>query len=128
MSLPQMAGAALVLAGVVADRFNRRKVILIAQSAAMIQALVLAALTLSDRIETWHVFILALGIGTTTAFDIPARQSFFIEIVGRSDLMNAIALNSGAMQTARMIGPALAALILAAGQNEGMCFLVGFLG
>ncbi len=90
----------------------------------MIQALVLAALTLTGRIEIWHLFILALGIGTTTAFDIPARQSFFIEIAGRSDLANAIALNSGAFQTARMVGPALAALLLAAGQDEGACFLL----
>ncbi len=113
-----------LVAGVAADRFHRRRVILIAQSAAMIQTLVLAALTLTGHIEIWHLFLLALGIGTTTAFDIPARQSFFIEIAGRSDLANAVALNSGAFQTARMVGPAFAALLLAAGQNEGACFLL----
>jgi MFS family permease len=116
--------ALAVLGGVAADRFSRRGVILVAQSAAMLQALTLAVLTLSGRIEIWHVFVFAFGIGAATAFDIPARQSFLVEIAGREDLMNAIALNSSAFQTARMLGPALAAFILASGADEGVCFLL----
>jgi len=115
--------ALALLGGVAADRWDRRRLILITNTTAMIQALVLAMLTLSGRIEVWHVFVLVILMGTTTAFDIPARQSFFIEIAGREDLMNAIALNSSAFQTARMVGPAVAALLLAR-LDEGACFLV----
>jgi MFS family permease len=123
--IPVFALAAL--GGVAADRFSRRGVILMTQTAGMCQALVLAFLTFSGHIEIWHIFVLALGIGTATAFDIPARQSFLVEIAGRRDLMNAIALNSSAFQTARMIGPALAAFILATERSEGVCFLLNSL-
>jgi MFS family permease len=116
--------ALATLGGVAADRFNRRGIILVTQTAAMLQALLLASLTFTENVEIWHIFVLALGIGTASAFDIPARQSFIVEIAGRKDLMNAIALNSSAFQTARMIGPAFAAFLLAAEQSEGVCFLI----
>jgi MFS family permease len=116
--------ALAALGGVAADRFDRRKLILIAQIAAAAQSFLIAILALSGHIEIWHIFVLALGIGTATAFDIPARQSFIVETVERKDLMNAIALNSSAFQSARMVGPALAAFILAAGFEEGFCFLL----
>ena len=115
-----------LLGGVVADRWDRRRLILIAHTTAMIQALAMALLTLSGHIEIWHVFALVIVAGMTNAIDIPARQSFIIEISGREDLMNAIALNSSAFQTARMVGPALAALLLAR-LDEGACFLVNSL-
>ncbi len=116
--------ALAALGGVAADRFDRRKLILTTQIAAAAQSFLIAILALSGRIEIWHIFVIALGIGIATAFDIPARQSFIVETVARTDLMNAIALNSSAFQTARMVGPALAAFILAAGYEEGFCFLL----
>ncbi len=108
-------------AGLVADRWNLRKVVIATQTASMILAGILAALTLSKRVTVEQVIILAGLMGVVTAFDIPARQSFLVEMVGREDLMNAIALNSSMFNAARVIGPSVAG-ILVASFGEGWCF------
>jgi MFS family permease len=108
-------------AGFVADRLNRRKVVIATQTASMILAGILAALTLSKRVTVEQVIILAALMGVVNAFDIPARQSFLVEMVGREDLINAIALNSSMFNAARIIGPSVAG-ILVASFGEGWCF------
>ncbi|HUE21284.1 MAG TPA: MFS transporter [Bryobacteraceae bacterium] len=107
--------------GIVADRFRRRRVVIGTQTAALLLALVLAALTLSGVVRVWHVVVLSALLGVVNAFDIPARQAFFVEMVGREDLINAIALNSSMFNASRIIGPAVAG-ILVAGIGEGWCF------
>jgi MFS family permease len=87
----------------------------------MVLAFILAALTLTHRIQVWHVFVLAALLGVVNAFDIPGRQSFLVDMVGKEDLMNAIALNSSMFNGARVIGPAVAG-ILVAKIGEGWCF------
>ena len=87
----------------------------------MILAAILACLTLSGRIQVWQIIVLAAGLGVVNAFDIPARQAFLIDMVGREDLLNAIALNSSMFNGARIIGPAIAG-ILVASIGEGWCF------
>jgi len=109
------------LAGMVADRWNRRTIVIITQTASMILAFILAALTLTKRITVWEIVLLAALLGVVNAFDIPARQSFLVEMVGREDLMNAIALNSSIFNSARIIGPGIAG-ILVASIGEGWCF------
>lgn len=114
------------LGGAVADRFNRRLVVIGTQAAAMILAFALAALTLSSRVQVWHIVALSLLAGIVQAFDTPARQSLFVEMVGPEDLLNAIALNSSMFNTARMLGPAIAGLVVASA-GEGWCFLANAL-
>ena len=109
--------------GTVADRSNRHRIIVATQSASMALPLVLAALTLTHTVRVWHVFVLAAILGVVNAFDIPARQAFLVEMVGREDLMNAIALNSSMVNGARVVGPAVAGLLVAA-VGEGWCFLL----
>jgi len=109
------------LAGMVADRWNRRTIVIITQTASMILASILAALTLTNRITVWEIVVLAALLGVVNAFDIPARQSFLVEMVGREDLMNAIALNSSIFNGARIIGPAIAGILVAT-IGEGWCF------
>ncbi len=109
--------------GSLADSHSRHKIIVGTQAAAMILALVLAALTLTGQVQLWHVFTLAALLGVVNAFDIPARQAFLVELVGRADLMNAIALNSSMFNGARIIGPALAGLLVAS-IGEGWCFFL----
>ena len=109
------------IAGYAADRLNRHRVVIATQSASMVLALILAGLTLTNRIQIWELFVLAALLGVVNAFDIPARQSFLVEMVGRGDLMNAIALNSSMFNGARIIGPAIAG-ILVAKIGEGWCF------
>jgi MFS family permease len=109
--------------GIVADRYNRHRVVVGTQTASMILAGILAALTLSGRVQVWQIMVLAAGLGVVNAFDIPARQAFLIDMVGREDLMNAIALNSSMFNGARVIGPAIAG-ILVASIGEGWCFFV----
>src|ERR1700749_3036116 len=87
----------------------------------MVVAFILAVLTLTHRVQVWHIMVLAAAGGVVNAFDIPARQAFLIEMVGREDLMNAIALNSSMFNGARVIGPAVAG-ILVASIGEGWCF------
>lgn len=109
------------LGGVFADRHNRHRMIVATQSASMVLALILAALTLTHRIQVWHIFVLSALLGIVNAFDIPARQSFFQEMVGRADLINAIALNSSMFNSARIVGPAIAGLLVS-WIGEGWCF------
>ena len=110
------------LGGIVADRFNRRRIVICTQISSMILALIFAALTLTGVIQVWHIFVLAALLGVVNAFDIPARQSFLVDMVGKEDLMNAIALNSTMFNGARIIGPAIAG-VLVARIGEGWCFL-----
>ena len=98
--------------GVVADRFPKRNIILITQSILMCLVLILAILVATGTVAIWHVLVLAFFIGTAHSFEIPARQSFLIEMVGKKDLLNAIALNSSAFHGARMIGPAIAGVLM----------------
>lgn len=109
------------LGGITADRYNRRHIVIGTQVAALLLAFVLAVLTLSGKIQVWHVFVLASLLGVVNAFDIPGRQSFLVDMVGKEDLMNAIALNSSMFNGARVIGPAIAG-ILVAKIGEGWCF------
>lgn len=112
------------IAGVLADRYSKHKIIIVTQILAMVQASILAYLTLSDTIQIWHILLLSLFSGFINAFDMPTRQSFVIEMVDdRNDLPNAIALNSSVFNAARLIGPTLAGLLITA-VGEGICFLV----
>lgn len=109
------------LGGTVADRRNRRTLLIVTQTCSMLLAFTLAALTLAGWVQVWHIFVLAVLLGMVNAFDIPGRQSFVIEMVGRQDLLNAIALNSSMINGARIVGPALAGLLVGA-VGEGWCF------
>ena len=111
------------LGGMVADRSNRKHVVIATQVASMLLAFVLAALTLTHTVQVWHIFVLAALLGVVNAFDIPGRQSFLVDMVGKEDLMNAIALNSSMFNGARVIGPAVAG-VLVARLGEGWCFFV----
>jgi hypothetical protein len=86
-------------------------------------ALVLAALTLSGKVQVWHILALAMVLGTINAFDMPGRQSLIIQMTGKEDLLNAISLNSAIFNGARVVGPAVAGLLVAA-SGEGLCFLL----
>jgi MFS family permease len=107
--------------GHVADRYDRRRVLIATQSLSMLLAFVLAFLTLTGRIVEWELFVLASLLGIVNAFDLPARQAFLSEMVDRGDLINAIALNSSMFNGARIVGPAVAGLMVAA-IGEGWCF------
>jgi MFS family permease len=109
--------------GLLADRFSRRRILVITQTLSMILAFILAALTISGVIRVWHVLTLATLLGIVNAFDVPARQSFVVEMVGREDLANAIALNSSMFNGARVVGPAVAGIVVAA-VGEGWCFFL----
>jgi MFS family permease len=109
------------LGGIVADRYNRQRVVIGTQIASMILAVILAVLTLTHRITVPEIFVLAALMGVVNAFDIPGRQAFLVDMVGKEDLMNAIALNSSMFNGARIIGPAIAG-ILVARIGEGWCF------
>jgi MFS family permease len=109
------------LGGIIADRHNRHRIVIATQTASMIMAFILAALTLLKIITVWEIFVLAAALGAVNAFDIPARQAFIVDMVGREDMMNAIALNSSMFNGARVVGPAVAG-ILVASIGEGWCF------
>jgi MFS family permease len=109
--------------GIVADRGNRHRVLVVTQTVSMLLPLTLAALTFSGRVRVWQVFVLAACLGVVNAFDIPARQAFVMDMVGRADLVNAIALNSSMVNGARVIGPSIAGLLVAS-FGEGWCFLI----
>ncbi len=111
------------LGGAVADAADRRRILLATQTASMLLALTLSALTFTEVVRVWHVFTLAALLGVSNAFDIPARQSFVVEMVGREDLPNAIALNSSMFNGARIVGPAVAGLLVAR-VGEAWCFLL----
>lgn len=111
-------------AGVLVDRVDRRRLIILTQALAMAQALILAALMYSGRIEIWHIVVLSLLRGVINALDMPARQSFFVQMLDRrEDLNNAIALNSSMVNGARLIGPSIAGFLIAA-SGESLCFLL----
>jgi MFS family permease len=101
-------------AGVIADRVDKRRVIILMQVAFMIEAFTVSILVWTGVIAVWQVLILATILGIASAFDIPMRQSFIVEMVGKDDLMNAIALNSSLFNAARVIGPAIAGLLIGA--------------
>ena len=107
--------------GIVADRYSRHKVVIATQAASMLLAFALAGLTLTGAVQVWHVFVLSALLGVVNSFDIPARQAFLMDMVGREDLINAIALNSSMFNGARIVGPAVAG-ILVASIGEGWCF------
>src|ERR1051326_2063836 len=109
--------------GVVADRFSKRPLILGTQSVALVLAFVLGTLTALGVVQLWHVGLLAFLLGVVQAFDMPARQSFVVEMVGREDLGNAIALNSAIFNTARLIGPAVAGALIAS-VGTAACFFL----
>ena len=111
------------IGGITADRVNRQRIVIATQTASMILAFVLAALTLTNRVTVREIFVLAAMLGIVNAFDIPGRQSFLVDMVGKEDLMNAIALNSSMFNGARVIGPAVAG-VLVARLGEGWCFFV----
>ena len=113
----------LPFTGFAADHFDRRRLLILSQSLQAVLALALGILTLTGRIELWHVYVLALLQGCVTAFDAPARQTFVAELVSDNYLSNAVALNSTSFQTARMVGPALAGLLIA-GVGTGWVFLI----
>lgn len=113
--------------GVIADSSNRRKLIIVTQTLAMLQALLLAILALTHIISISHIIILSAFLGLVNALDTPLRQSFLVEIVERKeDLGSAIALNSTMFNSARLIGPSIAGIIIAA-VGEGVCFLLNSL-
>jgi MFS family permease len=111
------------IGGLAADRWPRRRVVITTQVASMLLAFTLATLTLTKRINVWEIIVLATLLGVVNAFDVPARQSFLIEMAGREDLLNAIALNSSMFNGARVAGPAVAGLLVA-WIGEGWCFLL----
>lgn len=108
-------------AGVLADRTDKRRLLMITQSLLLVQAVMIALAVTTGVIRPWMVLVLALFYGCINTFDLPARQSFVIELTGREDLSNGIALNSAAFNTARILGPAAAGLMLVA-IGEGGCF------
>jgi MFS family permease len=114
------------IGGIVADRYNRHRIIIATQALSMVVAFILAILTLTHRVQVWHIMVLAAAGGVINAFDIPARQAFLIDMVGREDLLNAIALNSSMFNGARIIGPAIAGIVVAA-VGEGWCFMANSL-
>src|SRR5437667_6146738 len=99
--------------GVLADRLPKRKVLLFTQSFAMLQATILWILVATGHIQVWEVLVLASLLGLTNSVDMPTRQAFVVEMVGREDLPNAIALNSSLFNMARVVGPGLGGLIIA---------------
>lgn len=109
-------------AGVAADRLPRRAIVIAAQATAMVQAFVLAGLTYAGLVNEWLLLALISVQGLASAFDIPARQSLFVRLVGKEDLLNAISLNSATFNTARIIGPSLGGFIVAR-LGETACFL-----
>lgn len=112
------------IAGVLVDRWNRHHLLVITQILALLQSLAMALLTLTGFIKMWHVIVLSVFQGLINAFDMPARQAFVIEMVdSREDLANAIALNSSMVNAARLVGPSLGGVVIAA-VGEGWCFMI----
>ena len=119
--LPQLLLS--LFAGVIVDRVDKRRLIIFTQSMLALQALVLAVLVWTGVVRYWHVLVLALVYGLVNTIDVPGRQAFVVEMVGREDLMNAIALNSSAFNGARIVGPAVAGLVIGA-VGMGMAFFL----
>ena len=109
--------------GHVGDRYNRHRGVIWTQTAAMILAFMLAALTLTGLIQVWHLIVIAFLVGVVNAFDVPIRQAFLVQMVGKEDLPNAIALNSSIFNGARVVGPAIAGFAIK-WIHEGWCFFL----
>ncbi|TFG82872.1 MAG: MFS transporter [Erysipelotrichales bacterium] len=101
-----------LFAGTLIDRFPKRNVLIFTQTSMMVLAVILATLAYFNVVEYWHILVLALLLGIVNTLDMPTRHSYFIELVGRKDLMNAIALNSGIFNLARVVGPAIAGILI----------------
>lgn len=101
-----------LFAGVIIDKFSKKRILLFTQSASLIITLILAILVWTGKIQYWHILVMSTALGIVNAIDMPSRQSLVIELVGKEDLMNAIALNSMAFNIARIIGPALAGIVM----------------
>jgi len=112
-------------AGVLADRVKKRKFLIFTQIGAMVLAFILSFLAFSGLVKVWHVMLLALGLGLVNAFDAPTRQAFVKEMVGKEDLLNAIALNSFMFNSARILGPALAGILISLVGEAGCFFING---
>jgi len=112
-----------IWAGVLADRVDKRRLVFMTQSAAALQAVAIAIVVSAGIVRPWMVLALAFVFGVINAIDLPARQSFLVEMVGKEDLPNAIALSSAAFNSARIVGPALAGLTISA-IGEGPCFWI----
>ncbi len=111
-------------AGVLSDRWNRHRTLILTQSLSMVQALMLAGLVLTGAVAVWHIILLSLLLGCVNALDIPTRQSFVIHMIeDKKDLGNAIALNSAMFNAARFVGPSMAGILIAL-VGEGLCFLL----
>ena len=108
--------------GLLADRVDKRKLLMVTQSAAGVVALVLAGLTLGGLVQLWMVYVLAFALGMVNVFDNPGRQSFVTEMVGKDQVINAVGLNSAVFTLARVIGPAIAGVLIAV-VGTGWCFL-----
>ncbi len=108
-----------LFAGVIIDRFPKKKILIITQSASMLITLILAILAFTGEIRYWHLIIMATALGVANTLDMPARQSFVIELVGKEDLMIAIALNSTVFNISRIIGPAIAGILM---EYSGVAF------
>lgn len=119
--LPMLALA--WMGGYVGDRYNRHRGVITTQTLSMILAFVLAGLTLTHYIKTWHLMVIAFLVGIVNAFDVPIRQAFFVHMVGQEDLPNAIALNSSIFNGARVVGPAIAGFTIVL-VGEGWCFFL----
>jgi MFS family permease len=111
------------MGGYVGDRYNRHRGVITTQTLSMILAFILAGLTLTHYIKTWHLIFIAFLVGIVNAFDVPIRQAFFVHMVGKDDLPNAIALNSSIFNGARVIGPAIAGFTIVL-VGEGWCFFL----
>ena len=115
------------LGGVAADKWSRRRILLVTQSLSLIQALILAALALSGHIQVWHIIALSILLGLINAFDVPCRQAFVLDMIEKKeDIVNAIALNSSMFNGARLIGPSIAGILIAS-VGAGICFLINAL-
>ncbi len=110
-------------AGVIADRTDKRRMLMLTQSAALAQAVAIATAVSTGVVQPWMILVFAFAYGVFNAFDLPARQSFLVDLVGKEDLSNGIALNSAAFNTARIVGPAIAG-ILVASLGEAACFWI----
>lgn len=115
-----------LFAGVIVDRFPKKNILYFTQSAALLITLALAILVWSGYVRYWHLLVLATMLGMVNTLDMPTRQSFIIELVGRDDLMNAIALNSSVFNMARVIGPAVAGVVMAT-MGIAFCFYINSL-
>lgn len=113
--------------GVLADRYPKRPVLIVAQSLMAVLALTMGVLTVTGSAQVWHVYVMAFALGIISCVEVPTRQAFVVEMVGREDLANAIALNSSSFQLARVLGPAIGGVLIYALGGTGPIFLVNAL-